>query len=532
MSLIYRWLPSGRVAALRAHQRCWDSCVKEVSIVALPTRSAFSLRLERLRRWGSMSLTDNVDPTRGASARFTPKERLLLFAGFIFLLMLRIPEAWFFGRFMGEEGTIFLAFAWHRPASVALWRTFAGYLNLGANATTLLAVKLVRGGLLPLELAPYFTMLLALFFQIVPGALILTGRGRWLSNKWAVITCLLIIAMSASTEEVFANVLHIQFHLALCTALILVLDIPSARVERIAYLLPLLLAPLCGPGAIVILPLFALRSILDRDPDRFAQTCVLAVGSAIQMLLFYTKSPVRGNLLDPASLANLLFLRLAVMPYISAPLANYVGRVFYITHSRGGIGWWCVTAISCAYFLALVGWALRGGRDAAFWLIAIGLTIGAVSFGAGMLLVDASQWFSVGSAQRYNFLPNTMLGMGLVALVMRDDGHYRRVGKILCALTLVSGAITFFVPVKDMRGGPSWRAEVAIWRRNHDHELATWPRQWVVDLSDHDRPCTSLNLTDKGSGDPNYCEDNWLAVVRRDSLKKTGWAAKHQYLLR
>ena len=53
---------------------------------------------------------------------------------------------------------MFLAYAWHYPWLDALFRPFAGYWNLGANASTVLPLQLVQGGVLPLERAPYFTM--------------------------------------------------------------------------------------------------------------------------------------------------------------------------------------------------------------------------------------------------------------------------------------------------------------------------------------------------------------------------------------
>jgi len=475
--------------------------------------------MERWRRWGARPVSDGVNPAIGAAMVFTVRQRLLLLAGFALLLILRLPQAWLHGRFQGEEGTIFMAYAWHRPAAVALWRSFAGYLNLGANASTLLMVKLVRAGLLPLEVAPYFTMSVASVFQLMPAALILTGRGRWLANKWSVIACLLIVAMSPMTEEVFANVLHIQFHLTLCVALILVLDIPHSRAARVVYWIPLVLAPLCGPGAIVILPIFALRSLLDWDAARLTQTFVLAAASALQMLLFYTNSPVRGHLLDPATLANLLFVRLAAMPYFSAHWANDLGRAVHAAYLTGGIRWWCYTAASLTYFGCLVGVALRGGKDAAFWLIFAGLALAAASFGAGMLSVDSSIWFNVGTAERYNFLPLTLVSMGLVAIVMRDAGRYRGICRILCLLTLVSGAASFFSPISNLRHGPSWRAEVAAWQLNHDYKLAAWPKKWLVDLSDVDLPCSPPDAANAATTDPNYCESNWLALVRRDSKK-------------
>src|SRR6478672_13691337 len=87
----------------------------------------------------------------GASAVFSRPERWLLLEVFALLLVLRLPLAWVYGRFQDEEATVFLAYAWHFPWADALFRPFGGYLNIAANATTLLVVELVRGGAVPLE---------------------------------------------------------------------------------------------------------------------------------------------------------------------------------------------------------------------------------------------------------------------------------------------------------------------------------------------------------------------------------------------
>jgi len=500
-----------------------DFDVEDVSTVGQSSVSNISSRTERLRRWGANRVRGATDASIGAAAVFSGKQRVILLAGFALTLILRLPQAWLYGRFLGEEGTIFMAFAWHRPASLALWQSFAGYLNLGANASTLVMVELVRAGLLPLAQAPRFTMTIALLFQLIPAILILTGHGRWLANRWTVIGCLLAIAISPMTEEVFANVLHIQFHLALAAALILALDIPVSRFARVAYWAPLVLAPLCGPSAIVILPLFALRTLTDRDGARLTQTLALAAGAAAQMLLFYSRSPLRGHLLDPATLVNLLFVRLVALPYASAPNANLMGYGVYTLYLKGGLGWWLMTGLSLAYFGWLARTALRGGLDAAFWLILSGLLIAVVTFGAGMLPIDPSHWFSVGAAERYDFLPLSLLSVGLIALVMRGDERYRRICMSLIGLMIMSGASTFFFPVNDLRSGPDWQSEVAAWQDNHDHMLATWPAKWLVDLSDHDRPCSPPSLTSVAVADPTYCESSWQALVVRDS-KKTAWS--------
>lgn len=434
---------------------------------------------------------------------------------FVLIVMVRLPMAWVQGRFLGEEGTVFFAYAWHHSAGDALWRSFGGYLNLGANAFTLLAARLVQGGILPLELAPFVTMIVALLFQIIPAFLLLSGRSKWLEKRWAVIGALLVLAISPLTEEVFYNVLHIQFHLALAAALILVLDRPTSALMRIGYGLILFLAPLCGPAAIILLPFFALRGLVERDRVRLGQAAILAAGAAIQLALFFEPSPVRGHILDPATISSLLFGRLVVLPLSNSIVAGVFTDQFYTLWSEARNTWWLVAAGFLAYFGILIRWALRKPQSAAVWLIVPGLAIGAISFGGGMIVNNDYDFFSVGAGQRYNFLPMVLVGWGIIALVGQLDGVARRICTYLCIFMLASGVISFGFPLPELSRGPDWRTEVAMWRADGEYKLRTWPRTWKVELSGEARPCSEPRLGGPPSGDPAYCESAWLERVSK-----------------
>jgi hypothetical protein len=445
----------------------------------------------------------------GARTVFSRAQRWALLAAFALIVVLRLPGAWAQGRFQDEEATVFLAYAWHHPWLDALFRPFAGYWNFGANATTLLVARLVQHGVLPLERAPYATMTIALAVQLLPAVLILTGSGQWLAGRLAVIAALLMIAIMPATEEIFFNVLHIQFHLALCAALILALDVPQRRAARIGYWLPLFLAPLCGPGAIVILPLFALRALSDRDRGRLLQLAALAAGAAVQLLLFYGASPMRGHLFDPATIAAAMFVRLIALPAAGIHMADRFAGTIYASQTSGGIAWWSFAAATCLLFGLLIVRAAQR-RDAALWLVLSSLAIAAASFGFGMVIVHSSSLFSVFAGERYNFLPLVLLGLALIVLARRPASAATPVYVLLCTLMLLSGAFYYRHPLRDFAEGPPWPAEVAAWRRDHRHPMAVWPRPWTADLSDETRIC-SRPIPGAPSNDPRYCESGWVA---------------------
>lgn len=419
------------------------------------------------------------------------------------------------GRFQDEEATVFLAYAWHYSWWDALFRPFAGYWNLGANAATVLTVQLVKAGILPLERAPYLTMTIGLISQLLPAGLVLTTKTPWLQNRATLVVALLIIAASPVTEEVFFNVLHIQFHLALCAALILTLDVPDSLKARIGYGILLFLAPLCGPGAIVLLPLFGLRALVDGDRRRIEQLAWLGAGGGLQLLLFYGASPMRGHWTGPATIAAALLVRPLALRLLGPDLANRFGDAVYASQVDGSLLWWWVAAASVAVFAGLIVLAARR-RDAVLWLVLSSIASAATSLGFGMVKIADSDPFNVLRGERYNFLPLVLLGLALVVLATRPGGRGRHIFAALCALMLLSGAYYYSKTMVSLTYGPSWPAEVAAWRKDHNHPLAVWPGKYRADLSDTARPCSPVGPDPAKSTDPRYCESGWTAAFYRD----------------
>lgn len=452
------------------------------------------------------------DPTRAGTAApaFNRPTQIVLLLVFVLVVVFRLPGAWVHGRFQDEEATVFLAYAWHFPWMEALFRPFAGYWNLGANATTVAAVQLVRAGILPLERAPWFTMGIALAFQALPASLLLTGRAPWLTSRIALVAALLVLALMPATDEVFFNVLHIQFHLALCAALILALGVPERRPARALYAAILFLGPLCGPGAIVLLPLFALRAMEDRE--RRWQLLALAAGAAIQLALFYSASPLRGAAHRPGMIAAGMAIRLVVAPVSGVWLANLV-----------------TLQIMLSPWSRLIVWGLAGGavlvlgslaavavqrRDSAFWFTAAALLLAIATFGFGFASARTIDLVSVTAGERYNFLPGVLLAWALIVIATRG-GRGRSICVAACAVILVNAAMVYPRPDPQFATGPAWPDEVRLWHADHRHPLAVWPGRWAADLSDTPRACTPPRAPFTQSTDPRYCESGWIAAFYR-----------------
>ena len=134
-----------------------------------------------------------------------------------------------------------------------------------------------------------------------------------------------------------------------------------------------------------------------------------------------------------------------------------------------------------------------------------------------MLPLAPNLLFMVNASERYNFLPLTLIGMGLVALSMRTSMPSARAFRLLCLLFLASSLNSYAHPIVEMAQGPDWRTEIAKWRADPEYGPAIWPGKWRVDLTDHDRPCPPVSTAHDAAAVPSYCEGPWMARVLYDS---------------
>lgn len=425
------------------------------------------------------------------------------------LAALRLPSIWAHGRFQDEEATVFLAYAWHFPATDALFRTFAGYLNLAANAATLALATLVKSGIINMEQAPYFTMLLGLSFQMVPILLVLTGSAPWLRSRGMRLACALFIALTPGSDEVIANVIHIQFHLALSVAIILTLDVPQSWITRRLYALPLMLAPLCGPAAILLLPLFILRALLDQDAERWWQSIVLGLGSVVQLAIFYEDSPIRGTRPDLFTAAAGTLLRLVFLPLLGSGMSDQLALRLTLSQ-QSGLG---LTLILAASSLLLFGsflfFAMRR-RSSSTWLLLACLAIAVPCFAFGLATSYRTFVLFPSAGPRYNYIPLLLLGFAVMSRIPEVSGVWRTILFGAAAMGFTTAAVPYVRPSVDAAGRPIWPAEVARWRADPDYSLRVWGTERLVDLSGRARPCRPPRSPSGDMDAPVYCEAGWM----------------------
>jgi hypothetical protein len=383
------------------------------------------------------------------------------------LVCLRMPQIVLHGRFWAEEGAVFFRRAWDQPARQALWAPYGGYLNIVANGTTLLARWAV-----PLDAAPYVTSLAGLIFQLLPPLLLLTARDRWL-RPWAVrLAGVGLLLFIPASEEIWLQTLHCQFELALCCGILVSLE---ARTGPSLGLL--VLAPLAGPVAIALCPLFVLRAALERNGARVLQCGAICAGAAVQIALFLSLVPGRAYAFDPLTNLSVVALRHLAIPLLGMHAAEQVNTTLRATLAAGHVPWLAMGLP--LLILGSLGAALlrRGLGHPGVWFFAgFVLTAGFSYFGAiggGPALLD------VLNNQRYSVVPQSLLELAVLALAATAGAWGARCA---AAWLLLVGITNYWIVAPPTRTGPDWRAEIAAWRAEPAHVLRIWPRPWTLEI--------------------------------------------------
>lgn len=391
---------------------------------------------------------------------------------FALMICLRMPEIILKGRFWCEEGNIFFHNAWIMSPGNALFNSFGGYLNLIANAAPLAA-----RWFLPIAYAPYMTITVALIMQLCPLLLLLISKDVWIQNIWNKIFAVFLILFVPAAEEIWLNSLHCQFQLTLCCAIILALDAtrPNELSSWFRYGL-LFLAPLCGPGAVALLPLFILRSTIERDSWRFFQTLPLLIGSILQLGLFYHHEHSRVYNLDVTALLDIFTVRHLMLPFLGISYTEYAAPLIEARRMSGHIALKATLLPLIIFGPLLLLTLARKEHRPAFWFLIAGGFLACVSyFGA---IGGAEGLIHARAGGRYIFVPQALFSLSLLALASTGKSLVK-FAWIPVVWLIILGGSEYVKPWDVIADGPPWRHEVAIWQKDPSYQLHVWYADWT-----------------------------------------------------
>ncbi len=399
--------------------------------------------------------------------------RVLLVLAFAAIPCVRLPGAVLHGRLWAEEGTIFYHNAATMPWRQALLFPWGGYWNLAADAGPLLARHIAA-----LHYVPWVTGVIGLVFQCFPAVILVCAGDAWLRRPFVRPAALLLIATAPLTEEVSLQTLHVQFHLALASALILALDVPGWRLGLFGGSI-LVLAPLCGPAAWLLLPLFGLRALFDRSAGRALQTAALAAGTAVQLLFFFSNEATRSHGLGPILLLCIVYIKQVVVPVFGRGIAQGESAAL-LQHIAMHLFPWRAVLVSLVCFALFATAVFRSRHPAALWMALAAALIGWLGFYGG--LGNGLNFLYVGNSERYSFIPEVLAALALLVVAAGAGRPERWAVRAAVVWLLIVGIADTGARSPYFNEGPEWTKQVALWRMDHRRPMAIWPTGWTMSL--------------------------------------------------
>jgi hypothetical protein len=416
---------------------------------------------------GARQWYDDKSPSLLSNAMRTILLRFCLLVSYIVLVAVRMPQVLLKGRFWAEEGAIYFINARTQPWPEALFTIHTGYLNLAASVAGLLAAHAV-----PLDEAPWASTIFALLIQLCPPFLLLTSAIPWLRHRWAMAVALLLLLTASASGEVWLNSITSQFHLGLCSALILAMPARggAAGIFRCALLF---LAPLSGPASAFLAPLFILRGCFDRSWRRIAQGVLVGGTSGIQLaMVIMHAEPARIYGIGPRLFALVIYQRHILIPFFGIAHSDTLTLHLAVDFLTGR-PLWGPTLVSTGWVAAMFLMVWRSRNTEARWFLIAGMVVMTMTYfaalGRHVELLDAA------FGDRYSYIPSALFGLALFGVARTSAGWLRGVSTVWVAWLILIGTYGYFQPRSPFREGPSWHAQVAKWRTDPYYRVQFWP---------------------------------------------------------
>jgi len=409
----------------------------------------------------------------------------------LLIIYWRAPRLIYEPRFYAEEGTLFFSYAFANPFFLALFSPSLtlsiGYYNFYANLSTTLAANLV-----PLEYAPFITMLFALFVQFIPIMIILKGKSVLWDSTEKKIFSILIYLFAPSSGEIWLQTINSQFYFCLITFMILLEN--QSRTDEFKswwYRILLLVSGLTGITSIFLTPFFIYTAWKKKSREINKQTLILIGCAFVHLTIFLLSMKSQPTLMkanrlssiDLPTLMGILWIQTLVLPFLGSSFgsipANFLKKILdqrSLTSSALGIIL-LILLILLFYYLTKKS-AIKAIIGGSFLFITPLLII----FSLG----EKSQLLQIGAGSRYFFTPIVILIFLLLSNVELNKKQYKESRSLLSIslllIAIVLGLASYRETVNVKPNMPEWKEEVKKWRKDHEYFLKIWPDGWKTPL--------------------------------------------------
>jgi hypothetical protein len=407
----------------------------------------------------------------------------IVFFLIVALIIYRSPDLFLYPRFWAEEATLYFKSIYENSFLEGLFfipRYTAEYITLSVNVPLTLAAHLF-----PLEYAPTVSTYFSLFILLIPFSIVLWGDSHlWDSPVKKFLACLIILLAPTSTDaEIWLNTINLQVHCGIISVCLLFekLDSPSLWKKWI-YRILLIFCGLSGPYTMFLSLVFLLKAWHEKLRESLWLLLIVFITSSVQASLFLVINHL--DMVNPTKISHFDWVKAPIYIFnyhIMTPLLGIWVRLganvedFIITGKLQGTPLLMV-CLAIVILMTIVFYFLMKKGTSFYRIILL------VAFLSVSLLVSYGSMRSIPYG-RYAVIPGILF---LLLILDNIDLNQKRNFKfyfllILLSISFVMGFISFKNKAYWMvyiEGAPKWTDEIAQWKKNHDHPIASWPYPW------------------------------------------------------
>lgn len=413
-------------------------------------------------------------------------QTIFLFSFFIFILCSHEYDVFKYGRFFMEEGSVFFNSAWTKSPLDALFFSYGGYLNLPVNASTLLAKWLV-----PLDYAPYITSTIGLLFQLLPIFFILTAQDKWLASFTTRLLATLLLLFVPETIDISFQTLHSQFHITLACALILILQTEN-NYQKYLRLSVIFLATLSGLLPILLLPLYGVKFLLEKNWLRLQQLIVLFTGCCIQYFFFYEHYSVRQYNFSIADYFSIFFTRCLLLPFTgyNRLTTNFMERHYILVQK--GHHFFPFPFFGSILFFIFIFYCFYKYPKIRFSLFLFIYALASLAIALLGQVGGIDGFYAPRFDQRYFLIPNSLLCLVLLYFTVFLPKKGKIISYIIIVWLILIGCYNFYsinmkfyntyIENNKWVHVLPWKKQVALWKENNNYIFTLWSHEWKMSL--------------------------------------------------
>jgi len=407
---------------------------------------------------------------------------IFILAFYFFLILLVTPSSLSSPFFIGEEAGLYFKFAYENEWYKALFSPHLGYYSMFANVTAVLAANL-----LPIEYAPFITVYATLGIFILIGVLVVLPNSPFQTWQQQALVLLAIIFIPPAHAKLTTLLGH--FYFAVFSLLIL---ISNTRYSKINLLNRFLLgcAGLTGSISIFFVPTFWLSYILQRDKERFIQTCILSGCALIQFIVFLFNLSVvypEGYRVSRFSYFEMdVFVFTIFNRFIVANLTGYENMAFFgkfleQTLAEKTVLYWLLVLLfsgilSILFFLVVKH--IRKNNQLIFLFVSLCI----VTILSYLSSTDGGQQpttkiYLLYNAPRYFYIPNLIIFIGIILSIPEHKNFFYSLIILVLTIAIYERFNYFPQRYSNLTNGSNWISEVAEWRSKPDYFLRARPNE-------------------------------------------------------